>query len=292
MLLYIGFTSFATIALVVIAVLRRPPNPVRARAHALGREATGLLFPPTDEPFKSRIVIPVARGAAAALLSALPHRWLRRLERMLIQAGEPVDLGLFVLLWGLAVLGGGAAGTLFWGARGLLLLGAAGLIVPFWWLRSAVRRRHRRITQALPDAIDLLVTCVEAGLGLDAALIRVGEATEGPLGEEISATLRQIAVGRPRQEALLDLGTRSGVADFEGFIRPIVQAERSGVSIGGALRVQAESMRVRRRQRAEEFAQKMPVKMTLPIALFFIPAVLLIGVGPALFSFVDFVQEF
>src|SRR5262249_25967590 len=107
---------------------------------------------------------------------------------------------------------------------------------------------------------------------------------------EIALTLRQIAVGRPRQEALLELGTRSNVTDLDGFIRPIIQAERGGVSIGATLRVQADSLRVRRYQRAQEFAQKLPVKMTVPIALFFIPAVLLIGIGPAVISFSKFVS--
>src|SRR5206468_3948214 len=138
------------------------------------------------------------------------------------------------------------------------------------------------------DAIDLLVTCVEAGLGLDAALVRVGEMSEGPLGEEISRSLRQIAVGRPRHEALLDLGIRPGVPELDGIIRPIVQAERSGVSIGTALRVQSESLRTRRYQRAQESARKIPPKMAIANILFFLPAVLLISVAPAAFQFAEF----
>ncbi len=123
---------------------------------------------------------------------------------------------------------------------------------------------------------------MEAGLGLDAALVRVAEATEEPLGEEIARTVREIAVGRPRHEALLDLGTRTGVRDLIGFVRPIVQAERSGVSIATALRVQADDLRVRRRQRAEEAARKIPVKMVIVTAIFFIPATLIVTVAPAI----------
>jgi tight adherence protein C len=289
MLPLIAFSSFCTIALAAYAFIRRPPNPVRERARALGRDP-GAALGPMDDPFSARVMVPMARGAANTVVKLLPSHWMRRLDRMLVAAGEPIDLGLFVLLWALIVLGSGAAGAFFLGPRGVLLLAAVGFALPFLWLRRTVNRRKRRISHALPDAIDLLVTCVEAGLGLDGALMRVGEATEGPLGNEIGIALRQIAVGRPRQEALLEFGSRPGVPELDGFIRPIVQAERSGVSIGATLRVQAESIRVRRYQRAQEFAQKMPVKMTVPIAIFFIPAVLIIGIGPAVVSFADFVS--
>lgn len=283
MLLLIALTSCATIALGVIALAQRPPNPARARARALGDEA-GALEPPADQPFTSRVIRPIADK----LLKSLPHRWLQRLEKMLVAAGEPVDPGLFVLLW--AIIGFGAAGwsMLRFGLIGLLLGGGLGFGLPYLWLRRMVSRRRNKITRALPDAIDLLVTCVEAGLGLDAALIRVGDMTAGPLGAEIQRTLREIAVGRPRQEALLDLAIRPAVPDLDNVIRPIVQAERSGVSIGNALRVQAEALRTRRRQRAQDAAHKIPAKMAMVIAAFFIPTVMLIAVAPAVFSLVKF----
>jgi tight adherence protein C len=283
MLTLIAFTSFAAITLSVIAIAQRPPHPARSRVRALGGNANAAL-PATGRSLGERLLL-LGRAALRPVLALLPHRWLDRLERALIAAGEPLDLGQFVLLWGLAGMAAAMAGGLLLGSRGVVLFGAAGFVLPVWWLRRMVNKRRRRITLALPDAIDLLVTCVEAGLGLDAALIRVAEATEGPLGEEIGITVREIAVGRPRQEALLDLGRRSGVRDLDGFLRPIIQAERSGVSIGTTLRVQAAAMRVRRRQRATEAAQKLPVKMTLPIALFLLPSVLVVSLGPALFSF-------
>ena len=290
MLLLIAITTCATITLAALAIFQRPPDPVRERARALGRE-TGGIGRPEDRPFSSRVMLPIGRGLANALLGLLPHRWLRRLDRALVAAGEPVDLGLFALLCVLSCVGGGALGAFWLGMRGVLLLGLLGGAAPLLWLRRTVQRRQRRIQRALPDAIDLLVTCVESGLGLDAALMRVGEATDGPLGDELKITMRQMAMGRPRLEALLDLGMRPNVADLEGLLHPIIQAERSGVSIGAALRLQSESMRVRRRQRAQEVAQKMPVKMTLPVTLFFVPAVLLISVGPVIFSFVDFMER-
>jgi tight adherence protein C len=290
MLPFIFLSFAATMALLGYALLWRPPTPVQVRAQALGRDQSGPQRP-VDDPFSTRVVIPMARGAANTLVKLLPTHWMRRLDRMLVAAGEPIDLGLFVLLWATIVVAAGGIGAFFLDPRWALVLALAGFVLPYLWLRRRTRRRRRQISNALPDAIDLLVTCVEAGLGLDASLMRVSEATEGPLGDEIALALRQIAVGRPRQEALLELGERPGVPDLDGFIRPIVQAERSGVSIGATLRVQAESIRVRRRQRAQEHAQKMPVKMTVPIAIFLIPAVLIIGIGPAVVSFADLVGQ-
>jgi tight adherence protein C len=289
-MLLLLFLSFAcTMALLGYALLWRPPSPVQARARALGHDGH-VVQRPVDDPFSTRVMVPVARGVANTLLKLLPTHWMRRLERMLIAAGEPIDLGLFVLLWALVTVASSAGAAVWLGPRAMLLFGVLGLVLPFLWLRRTMRRRQRRIRNDLPDSIDLLVTCVEAGLGLDAALMRVAEAAEGPLGEEITIALRQIAVGRPRQEALLEFGARPNVPDLDGFIRPIVQAERSGVSIGQTLRVQAESMRIRRQQRAQEMAQTMPVKLTVVLPLFII-AVLLIGIGPAILSFADLVSE-
>lgn len=285
MLLLIAFTSFATIALGVFAIAQRPPSPVRSRALAMGRDSAAALQP-DEGAAQSRLLRPLAR----AIVQILPGRWLERLERMLVAAGEPIDLSVFILLWAVVAVASATAGLLFGSIWLFLLFAAAGLYLPLLWLRRRVDQRRRQITRALPDAIDLLVTCVETGLGLDAALIRVGEATKGPLGDEIGRTLREIAVGRSRSDALLDLATRPGVADLESVIRPIVQAERSGVSIATSLRVQADALRVRRRQRAQETAQKIPPKMTMVIAAFFIPAVMLIAIGPAVFQLLDFFQ--
>jgi len=209
----------------------------------------------------------------------------------MVAAGEPLDIGFFVLLWVLAAAGGVFVGLLlavWWSA---LVFGGLGVYLPLFWLRRLADNRRKAISRALPDAIDMLVTCVEAGLGLDAALVRVGEATDGPLAAEIERTMQEIAIGRSRQEALLDLGTRPGVRELDSLIRPVVQAERSGVSIGTALRVQADDLRVRRRQRAQETAQKIAPKMTMAIILFFVPAVMLVSVAPAMFSLIDFFSD-
>jgi tight adherence protein C len=283
MLPLIALSAFLTVLIAVLAFAQRSPNPLDARVEALGR-STGGVAPPSGLLLSDRRLSPLSRGAVQIIRSLLPGRWFERLRRSLIAAGDPIDPGLFLLLW--VTIGGGMAilGAVLLGARGLVLLGVLGSLLPLMWLRRTARHRRQRIVRALPDAMDLLVVCVEAGLGLDAAMIRVGEATEGPLGAEIRLTLAEISVGRPRQEALLELGTRSGVADLDGFLRPVIQAERAGVSIGEALRVQAESLRERRRQRARESAEKIPAKMTIPMVAFFLPTIMLVAVAPAVLT--------
>jgi tight adherence protein C len=282
MLLLIALSSFATIALAVVAIVQRPMNPVRARALALGSDEV-TTAPNGGRPAGDRLLRPAAR----AIAQILPHTWLQRLDRLLVTAGEPIALGSFLVLWASLFIGAVALGLLLsiWAALAFGFLGGYG---PLFWLRRSADERKRRIARETPDAVDLLVTCLEAGLGLDGAMIRVGEASTGPLGDEIRRTLREISIGRPRQDALLDLAARSGVAELEGIIRPIVQAERSGVSIGAALRIQADALRVRRRQRAQEHAQRIPAKMTLVMAAFFIPTVMLVAIAPAVFRLIDF----
>jgi tight adherence protein C len=285
MLLLIALSCFASIALGMLALARRAPDPVRVRAQALAGDAFGGIQA-SDQSFAGRVLQPLGRP----LMQLLPHRWLQRVETQLVAAGEPLDAGLFLVLWAIAAVGGVLVGLTL-GLWGTLAFGFVGIYGPHMWLRRAADNRRLKIRRSLPNAIDLLVTCVEAGLGLDAALIRVSEATDGPLGDEVARTLREISVGRSRREALLELGTRPGVPDLDGVMRPIVQAEASGVSIGTALRVQADSLRVRRRQRAQETAQKIPAKMVLVIAAFFIPLVMLIAITPAVFTLMDFFRQ-
>jgi len=144
-----------------------------------------------------------------------------------------------------------------------------------------MKARQKEIIKALPDALDLVTTCVEAGLGLDGALMRVAEKSKGPLADEISRMLREAAMGKLRREALTELGERAGVEELTGFINSVIQAEQLGVGIAQVLRVQSEQLRMRRRQRAEKAAHEAPVKMLFPLVLFILPAFMLILLGPA-----------
>src|SRR5438093_1443418 len=145
--------------------------------------------------------------------------------------------------------------------------GFVGFAMPFYLIRSRAQQRQHAIIKSLADAFDLITTCVEAGLGLDAALARVAEKVEGPFAEDLSMALREVSLGKLRRDALKELATRSGVPDLVIFINAVIQAETMGTSIATVLRVQADQMRVRRRQRAEQQAYQAPVKMIFPLVL-------------------------
>ncbi|OFW64778.1 MAG: hypothetical protein A2Y74_04880 [Actinobacteria bacterium RBG_13_63_9] len=163
----------------------------------------------------------------------------------------------------------------------VLVFGAVGWMIPGQWLKGRVRVRQKAVLLSLADALDLVTTCVEAGLGLDAALARVAEKSSGPLSEELSRMLREVAMGKLRREALTEMGERMGVEELTGFINAIIQAEQLGVGISQVLRVQADQMRTRRRQRAERAAHEAPIKMIFPLVLFIFPAFMLVILGPA-----------
>jgi tight adherence protein C len=165
-----------------------------------------------------------------------------------------------------------------------VLLGGLGFYIPqigLWHLRSS---RQKEIFLTLPDALDLLVVCVESGLGLDAALRKVTEEMKGHakiICEEFSLANLQLQMGRPRREVLHDLGVRTGVDDVRSLAAILIQADRFGSSIAQALRVQSDSMRTRRRQLAEEKAAKTAVQLIFPLVLFIFPAIFVVLVGPA-----------
>jgi len=166
-------------------------------------------------------------------------------------------------------------------------LGALGFVMPFWIVRSRAKQRQHAIIKSLADAFDLITTCVEAGLGLDAALARVAEKVEGPFADELSRSLRDISLGKSRRDALKELGTRTAVPDLVQFTNAVVQAEAMGSSVGTVLRVQAAQLRVRRRQRAEEAAYKAPVKMLFPLVLCIFPTLFIVILGPAIITIMN-----
>ena len=172
--------------------------------------------------------------------------------------------------------------------RTLLLLHTAaafvGYYVPNLWLRLMISRRKQKILRALPDALDLLVTCVEAGLGLDMAIARVGDeikATYPVFGQELHLLALELRTGLARQDALRNLAQRTDLEDIRTLVALLVQTDRFGTSIGQALRVHADAMRVTRQLRAEALAAKLPVKMLFPLVLFIFPSLFIVILGPA-----------
>lgn len=165
-----------------------------------------------------------------------------------------------------------------------LLLAAAGLYGPELWLQQVSEGRKERITNGFPDALDLLVVCIEAGLGLDAAIFRTGvelQFTHPDLCEELHLVSLELRAGLPRAQALTNLGWRADIAEVKSLVALLIQTDRFGTSVGTALRVHSDAMRTQRTQRAEEMAGKLPVKLLFPLIFFIFPALFIVILGPA-----------
>ena len=280
----------ATVFVFVLSIGGGEPR-VRARLAALRGSSDGGERSPQSLTLSERLLHPMTRGLTGSLMQVLPSGVMTRMEERLVLAGEPMTASTFlalrlvcmVMFIGLPLLLL-AAGILKLAITGIVFTGAftlTGLMLPSLWLQQRVSQRQSQIIKSLPDAFDLITTCVEAGLGLDAALARVAGKVEGPFADELSRALRDIGLGKLRREALRELGQRTGVPDLLTFVNAVIQAEAMGSSVGAVLRVQAEQLRVRRRQRAEEQAYKAPVKMIFPLVLFIFPTLFIVILGPA-----------
>jgi len=295
-LLAIGVFGFVTFSLVGANQLRSE----RARAHdriirALGKVDNGG---DTLPPLRDRVVRPAMRNFTLKMLKFAPKGQRMGLNSRLNMAGlagrweatewqglqYSLSLFLGLSLYGLfTLLDASAFYRLEMGLLGLVI----GYMLPNSWLKAQIKKRRREIEKTLPDVLDLLTVSVEAGLGFDAALMKVVEKQKGVLAEEFLKVLQEIRMGRPRREALRDLAKRNQVEDLSNVIASLVQADQLGIPIGGVLRNQAGQIRQKRRQRAEEKAQKAPVKMMIPLVFFVFPSVFIVILGPALIQILD-----
>ncbi len=170
-----------------------------------------------------------------------------------------------------------------------------GFLLPSYWLSRKVKKRQDEIFHDLPDVLDLMTVCVESGLSLDAAMVRVCEEDffkKSPLVREMNTAIQETRAGKPRIEALRDMGERSQVDDLKSFGAMLVQTERLGTSLAQSLRIHSDSLRTIRRQRAEEAAAKIPIKLLFPLVFFIFPALLVIILGPAVLRIMKFLGEF
>ncbi len=252
-------------------------------------------------PALQRLVMPGLSGIGRGVLRFTPAAIVERLDQEVVYAGSPqgwdgarVMAVKVTLAAGLAVL---AVVALPAGGFGILrtivlvpFLGFVGYYLPEWILRSRSSQRQEEIRRALPDSLDLLSITVEAGLGFEAALERVSKEVGGPLGEELYRVVQEMRLGKGRGEALRDLAERTTVDELKSFVLAMVQAEVFGISISRVLHVQAGELRIRRRQYAEERAQKIPVKIVFPLILCIFPALFVVLLGPAAISiYEDFI---
>lgn len=240
-------------------------------------------------PFATRVTKPILGRARRGASAVLPASVVSAIERRILVAGDPISLHAFLsvqlafvcgalFLWFLALSAGPSGVQLV-----VALVGPPALmLLPLWWLRLRMLGRQKLLVKALPDAVDLIVTTVEAGLAIDAALAEVGRETDGPLGEELRLTVRETTLGRSRRDALTRLIERTQVPELKTFVQSLIQAEQSGIPIGQVLRTQAAQVRLKKRQRAEAQAQRAPVKMVVVLVTLVLPSMLLLVMGPAI----------
>lgn len=250
---------------------------------------------PVLKPFGERVTRPLGSSVLGGLRALVPDAYAQRLRVRLMRAGNPRGVEVNGLLAYKSVcavsayvtcvlvlsITRGLAGTVLLGS---LVAAAAGFMVPDALLHSAVGKRQLAIRRALPDMLDMLTISVEAGLGFDQAVAKLVANSHGPLAEEFARLLQEIQAGIPRTDAYRHLAERTDVPEVSTFVTSMVQADVFGISVSNVLRSQAKEMRVKRRQHAEEIAQKAPVKIVFPLVLCILPATLIVVLGPALVS--------
>jgi tight adherence protein C len=237
-----------------------------------------------------RAVAPVFIGIGKALSRFTPAGWMDKTNHRLLLAGSPgtldanawaviklLSIAVAAVLWFLVQAGSDAQTKLI----SLVLLGILGFFGPDVWVSRRIEERRSSMQKTLPDVLDLLVISVEAGLGFDSALARVVATVPGPLSEEFFRMLQETRVGVSRRDAMRHLNERTDVDELRSFLLAMMQAEAFGVSIAQVLRVQADEMRVKRRQRAQEKAFAAPVKLVFPLVFCIFPSLFIVLLGPA-----------
>jgi tight adherence protein C len=270
-------------------------DPIQARLTQLGTmQAKNLEEIELQQPFFERTMRPLAGRLSGSVARMTSTSFSETTEKRLAMAGNPGDLRVADWL-GIKAIGAIVFAILFFLLFTFLLgtgfvlglvLGVVGLVfgytAPEFWLGRRVRARQHAILLQIPDALDLLTISVRAGLGFDAALAKVVEKMVGPLTDEFRRALAEVRMGKARRDALRDIVPRTEVTPLTNFIGAIIQAEQLGVSISKVLQVQSEQLRIERRQRAEEMANKAPIKMLFPLVGCIFPSLFVVILGPAI----------
>jgi len=247
-----------------------------------------------SQPFTERIIFPLARRFGEFAGRFTPQNAFQVTEKKLELAGNParLDPTMFLALQFGAAVGFGVLLTVIFsfaqvkwplGIRLLivLLFVVLGFYFPQLWIGSKISKRQKEIRMAMPDALDLLTICVEAGLGFDAAMAKVSEKWQNELSIAFTRIIQEIQLGKLRKDALRSMSERVGIPEMTSFVAAIIQSEQLGVSMAKVLQIQSEQMRVKRRQMAEEEAHKAPIKMLIPMALLIFPSLMITLLTPA-----------
>jgi tight adherence protein C len=258
--------------------------------HQISREEVAQ----ADLPFRERLIQPLLHQTRGIAVRLSPKGTHARLQRLLDLAGNPGGWTSERLMGakGAGLLTGAVLGLVLGGfdIRGFVICAvaaAAGFFIPDLLVYNMGLKRQDELRRGLADALDMLTVCVEAGQGFDAALMQVAKAVHGPVAGEFARVLSEIQIGKSRGEAFSSLADRSSVPEVKTFVASLVQADRLGLPIGAVLREQSTQMRLVRRQRAEEQAQKVPVKIMFPMLLCIFPTIFIVIIGPGVMRIMD-----
>lgn len=289
------------VAIILVIIGLRTPHTVdedalqeRLQEYTKSGEKVSLEKLEMSQPFSERVVYPLARKLGEIAIHFTPQNQLQNIARKLELAGSPAKLDptMFLALQFIAAVFFTAfivfitsVGALKWPLGRIILLslvfGLLGFFFPNLWLGGKISRRQKDIRRAMPDALDLLTICVEAGLGFDASMSKVSEKWRTELSLAFSRVIQEVQLGKPRRDALRDMGDRLGVPEMISFVAAVIQSEQLGVSLAKVLRIQSDQMRMRRRQIAEEEAHKAPIKMLIPMVFLIFPALFIVMMTPA-----------
>lgn len=247
-----------------------------------------------SQPLTERIILPLARSFGDFASKFTPQNALQSTARKLELAGNPKGLEP-PIFWALKfILSVGVSGfilfifsigniqwSLFMKIITIFIFVALGFYIPEMLVTSKIQRRQKEVLKGMPDALDLLTICVEAGLGFDAAMAKVYDKWDNELGRSFGRAGREIQLGKLRRDALRDMADRIGLPEMTSFVAAVVQSEQLGVSMARVLRIQSDQMRMKRRQRAEEEAHKAPIKMLIPMSLLIFPSICIVLMTPA-----------
>jgi len=265
-----------------------------AEAAQRGDAVTSLEQIEMQQPFTQRVLLPLLQRIGELSTRFTPQKALEDTTRKLETAGNPgrIEASTFLAsrfvvaaFFGGMMLMIGLLAPTKWPLGQVFLVSliftVLGFFFPQLWLQSRINARQLDIRRALPDALDLLTICVEAGLGLEAAMAKVAEKWRSQLSLALLRAIREIQLGKARRDAMRDMADRVGLPEMTSFVAAVIQSEVLGVSLAKVLRIQSDQMRMRRRQLAEERARQAPVKMILPLAFLIFPSILIILLTPA-----------
>ena len=304
MIWLVNILTFLTVVLFTIIIFNRlfkSKNQVEERLHEISKMETDEEEDILRKPFSERVIQPALQNLAATLGNLAPSEIKQSMQKKITYAGNPRNITFNTLVLAQVLLGIGLPLILLSLIRLtgpidnlpllIILLAGFGFLLPIFFINSKAAQRQKEIQRSLPDTLDLLLVSVEAGLGFDMALKRVCEKKPGELSKEFMRALEEVRVGKTRSEALRGIVERTGVPDVRTFVGAIIQAEQLGSSISRTLDIQSNTMRLKRRQRAEEMAMRVPIKMIFPMVFFIFPALLVVVLGPSLVRMIQFFAE-